>query len=151
MRYKLLIAKKSLYAIRALLELVRISGQKPVNSGEIARKQGVSGRFIEVILNELKNTEFVESKRGSNGGYLLAKRPEDISVLDIISCMEGPISILSESEGDRKARYYGVDSMNALWTSLLSEINLTLEKKTLKDLDEEEKAAWDKSGYNYVI
>ena len=150
-RFKLVVAKKSLYAIRALLELARDFGQNPVNSAEIARKQGVSGRFIEIILNELKNAGFVESRRGSNGGYLLAKKPEDISVLEIINGVEGPISILNESKEDRKARYYGIDSLNALWANLLSEINLTLEKKTLKDLYEEEKAIWDKNINNYII
>lgn len=147
----MLVSKKSLYAIRALLELMVNFDQKPVNSTEIAKRQGVSGRFIEIILNDLKHAGIVESRRGSNGGYLLAKEPSLISVLDIIVCIDGPLAIMNETKEDRQATYFGITALNNLWAEISENLALVLEAKTLRDLFKEEKRVRNKGVCNYII
>lgn len=147
----MLISKKSLYAIRALLELVGDVGQKPVNSAEIAKRQGVSGRFIEIILNELKNAGIVESRRGANGGYLMTKEPSNISVLDVLSCIDGPVSIINETKEDRLADYFGVNALCNLWTETKKNIVVGFKNMTIKDLFEKENSIRNKEVCNYNI
>jgi len=66
------VSQKCQYAVRALLELAKRSGQTPVRSGEIAARQAIPPRFLENILNELKNAGLVEAHRGSREVFVLA-------------------------------------------------------------------------------
>ena len=147
----MVISKKSLYAIRALLEIRADFERKLVNSAEIAKRQGVSSRFIEIILNELKHAGIVESRRGANGGYLLAKQPSDINVLSVICCIDGPISVVSQTKEEKEVDYFGSNILKNLWTDIQDGINSNLKAKTIEDLFEEEKAFRNKNVSNYMI
>ena len=67
------ISKKCQYALKAIFELSLRNSDRPLKAKDIARSQGISTRFIEVILNDLKHGGFVESHRGNEGGYVLAR------------------------------------------------------------------------------
>ncbi len=83
------VSKRSQYALRAILELsIRNSG-KPLKAKDIAKSQGISLRFLEIILNDLKHAGFVISRRGNEGGYILSKEPAEIYPRDIIEYIEG--------------------------------------------------------------
>lgn len=87
------ISNKCYYALRALFVLARCHRvQRPVKIGNIATAQSIPKRFLEVILNELRQGGFVESHRGVNGGYLLAREPEAISVGEIICFVDGNLA-----------------------------------------------------------
>ena len=74
------ISKKCQYALRAVFELaVRNTGQ-PVKIQQIAGAQNIPPRFLEVILNQLRHAGFVESRRGNEGGYMLAPGAEELTV-----------------------------------------------------------------------
>ncbi len=83
------ISQKTQYALRALLELALAHGQGPMKIGLIAEEQAIPPRFLEVILNELKQGGFVDSRRGSAGGYFLTGPPKRLSVGEIIRHLEG--------------------------------------------------------------
>jgi len=85
------VSQKCQYAIRAVLELAKCKGKGPTAIGEIASRQAIPPRFLEIILNELKQAGFVESRRGVQGGYLLVGGPGDISVGQIIKFVDGPL------------------------------------------------------------
>jgi Rrf2 family transcriptional regulator, cysteine metabolism repressor len=85
------VSQKCQYGVRALLELARHYGRPPISSGEIAAKQAVPPRFLENILNELKNAGMVEARRGVQGGFLLACRPEELTVGQVIRLIDGPL------------------------------------------------------------
>ena len=85
------ISQKCQYGLRAILELSLRVGQGPVKTGDIAKWQVIPLKFLEVILVELKHGGFVESRRGVNGGYLLAGKPSELSVGQVISFIDGPI------------------------------------------------------------
>jgi len=83
---------KCQYAVRALFELARRKSNGTITIGEIARAQGIPARFLEAILTELKHGGFVESRRGVNGGYRLARSAATISLGQIIRFVEGPLA-----------------------------------------------------------
>lgn len=76
--------KKNQYALRAIFELAKRTNQGPVKISDIATAQSIPRRFLEVILNQLKASGLVDSKRGFYGGYFLIRPPEEISVADVL-------------------------------------------------------------------
>jgi Rrf2 family protein len=86
------ITQKSKYALRAILELAMRFGHGPVSIGEIAKAQAIPARFLEAILAQLKRASLVESRRGNEGGYVLARSPTGISVGDVLRVVQGSLS-----------------------------------------------------------
>jgi len=90
---------KGEYALRALLVLGIRYNEPLVRIQRIATEQNIPKRFLEQILNDLKSARLVESKRGVAGGYRLARRPEAISLAEVVRHVEGalaPVSCVSE-------------------------------------------------------
>ncbi|MGI8992543.1 MAG: RrF2 family transcriptional regulator [Bryobacteraceae bacterium] len=83
------ISVKGEYALHAIFDLASHPPGVPVKISEIARRRNIPQKFLELILASLKQGGFVESRRGSEGGYLLAKSPDAISVGDILRYIEG--------------------------------------------------------------
>ena len=83
------ISVKGEYALQAIFDLAANTGSEPVKIAEIARRQKIPQKFLELILASLKQGGFVESRRGAEGGYMLAKRAESISVGDVLHFVEG--------------------------------------------------------------
>lgn len=81
------------YGLRAVIYL---SGQEPARCcsiGEISKEQGVPRKFLEKIIQDLVRGGLINSRRGSTGGYQLARAPEAISFYDVIEALEGPIAV----------------------------------------------------------
>lgn len=83
------ISVKGEYALQAIFDLAAHGSSEPVKIAEIAQRQKIPQKFLELILASLKQGGFVESRRGAEGGYLLSKRPESIMVGDVLRFMEG--------------------------------------------------------------
>jgi Rrf2 family cysteine metabolism transcriptional repressor len=83
------ISVKGEYALQAIFDLAANAGPEPVKIAEIARRQRIPQKFLELILASLKQGGFVESRRGAEGGYMLARRAESISVADVLHFVEG--------------------------------------------------------------
>jgi Rrf2 family transcriptional regulator, cysteine metabolism repressor len=110
------ISVKGEYALHAVFDLALQPLGEPVRIADIARRQQIPQKFLELILAGLKQGGFVESRRGAEGGYLLAKTPDSIIVGDVIRFMEGarngkprenpnsPFSQLWESVDDAVSR-----------------------------------------------
>lgn len=84
-------SRKCQYALRAVFELARHHDQGPTRIADVAEAQAIPPRFLENILNELKQGGFVDSIRGRSGGYLLDRDPCDLTVGEVIDFVEGPI------------------------------------------------------------
>src|SRR5512144_3088622 len=80
------------YAVRAGAELAAAAGAGPVKGDTIAKAQGIPFKFLENILLDLKHAGLVQSQRGAEGGYWLAKEAAEISLADVIRAVEGPIA-----------------------------------------------------------
>ena len=83
------ISVKGEYALQAIFDLAANTGTEPVKIAEIARRQKIPQKFLELILASLKQGGFVESRRGAEGGYLLSRRAETITVGDVLHFVEG--------------------------------------------------------------
>jgi Rrf2 family cysteine metabolism transcriptional repressor len=86
------ITQKSKYALRATLELALRFGQGPISIAAIAKAQAIPARFLEAILAQLKRAGLVESRRGNEGGYVLARTPARISVGDVLRVVQGTLA-----------------------------------------------------------
>ena len=88
----MLLSQKCQYALRAVFEVAKRSGQGPIKIDAIANTQAIPARFLAAILNQLKHGGFVQSRRGSEGGYFLARTADSLSVGEIIRFVEGPVA-----------------------------------------------------------
>ncbi|MBN2651072.1 MAG: Rrf2 family transcriptional regulator [Spirochaetales bacterium] len=88
------------YGLKALVDLSMNESETPVMASHLAEKQAVSVKYLERILNSLKKAEIIKSVRGCHGGYVLNKKPEDISIYEIYVAVEGDISVSPCSMGD---------------------------------------------------
>ena len=89
-----MLSHKAKYALKALLVLAQEYGQGPILISEIADRETVPRKFLELILLELKNNGLLQSKKGKGGGYSLARPPELIHVGDVLRVVDGPIALL---------------------------------------------------------
>jgi Rrf2 family protein len=85
------ITSKSPYAVLALAELARNAGQGPVPIGELARKRDVPVQFLEQLFAVLRRAGIISSQRGVKGGYRFAREPANVSVLEIVELLDGPL------------------------------------------------------------
>lgn len=83
------ISVKGEYALQAIFDLASNPTKEPVKIAEIARRQKIPQKFLELILASLKQGGFVESRRGAEGGYLLSRRPEAITIGEVLRFVEG--------------------------------------------------------------
>lgn len=89
-----MLSKKTKYGIKALAYLARQTDGKPVQTQNIAESENISLKFLESILLSLRKAGFLGSKKGKGGGYYLLREPKDISMIDVIRILEGPIAML---------------------------------------------------------
>lgn len=89
-----MLSQKAKYAMRALLYLAQSEPEQPVLIGDIAEHQQVPRKFLELILLELKRNGLVRSFRGKNGGYILAREPQEIFFGHVIRLIDGPLAQL---------------------------------------------------------
>jgi DNA-binding IscR family transcriptional regulator len=91
------ITTKSPYALRALTELVRMGGSGPVPIGELARRRDVPVQFLEQLFATLRRAGLLRSQRGVKGGYAFAREPTEITVLEVVELLDGPLGGGAES------------------------------------------------------
>jgi Rrf2 family protein len=89
-----MLSKKAQYGLRALLALARENHQNPVLISDLAQREGLPRKFLELILLELKNQGILQSKKGKGGGYFLGRAPEAITVGNVIRILDGPLAPL---------------------------------------------------------
>lgn len=97
------LSTKSRYGIRALFDLAYHAGNMPAQIQDISRRQDISPRYLEQIFQTLKKAGILKSKRGPKGGYCLAKKPEDITLHQILRATEGD-TVLVECVSDKKKK-----------------------------------------------
>ena len=134
------LSTKGQYGVRAMFELARNFDKGPLSIREIANRQDVSVAYLEQLLNKLRKSKLINSRKGPGGGYVISKKPEEISVGMILHSLEGPVAITqcldpTDSKGCKR-----VDGCVArlLWKSLGEKIETFLDTINLNDLLNEE-------------
>ena len=131
------ISTRGRYGLRALLEIAVQPQQMPVTIRDISEKQQMSVTYLEQILHRLKKAGLVRSIRGARGGYVLARKGEKITVSQIISALDGPISISHcDLPEMREKSCIGPSACvsRVLWKKLEDLIEGVLSSVTLDDL-----------------
>jgi Rrf2 family protein len=129
------VSSKGEYALRALILLGNHKG-KVLGIQEISEKTLVSIHYLEQILLQLKKFDYVVSKRGAKGGYLLHKEPEDINIGEVIRKLEGPLSPMGCASITKyePCALEGGCQLKPLWSLVRDTIAFVLERTTLEDL-----------------
>lgn len=86
------ISARTMYGLRALVTLAGARSAEPMSIQVIAEEELLPSKFLEGIMGDLKRGGFVRSRRGANGGYLLARPASEITLLDVIRHLDGPIA-----------------------------------------------------------
>ncbi|NLF31922.1 MAG: Rrf2 family transcriptional regulator [Planctomycetes bacterium] len=135
------LSQKCQYAVRAVLELARRYRQGPVPAGEVAASQGIPQRFLEVILNELKPSGLVESRRGAQGGYSLSRDPRSITVGQVIRLIEGPLDPVRTEAGPPGGDLpWGTRALHELWDRAGRAVDSVYDSVTFHDLVDRERS-----------
>ena len=133
------LSTKSTYGLRAMVNIALEQDKKgSVSINEIAKSEGISGVYLEQLLNKLRRENLVKSIRGPSGGYILSKNPHDITVGDIVKTLEGsitPVDCASGREGWKSVCGRNKNCVaKIVWAKLAKAIDDCLESVTLADL-----------------
>jgi Rrf2 family protein len=90
-----MLSNRAKYALKALVSLAASGDQASVVAARLAEREQIPRQFLELILVELKHHGLLRSRRGRAGGYTLSRRPEDISVGQVVRLMDGPLALVS--------------------------------------------------------
>jgi Rrf2 family cysteine metabolism transcriptional repressor len=138
----MMFSTKAEYGVRVMVELARRAGEEPVPLADIASRGDLPLAYLEHLVARLRKAGLVDSRRGSRGGYLLARSPVDITAAEIVEALEGsiaPIECISEAADgsivcSRETDPGHVCPTKLLWTRVRFAIVRTLHDTTLADL-----------------
>ena len=85
------VSLRATYGIMAAVDLAMHLGTAPVQAKSIARRQAIPARFLEQVLHSMKKAGLVSSLRGAQGGYVLSKKPSEVSIAEILEALDGPL------------------------------------------------------------
>ena len=124
------------YAVMALADMAKFDKQKPISLRDISLRQNISLVYLEQIFSKLKKNNIVKSIRGTNGGYILSKDPEQIKLSNIFSAVEEKVKTVQCKKESKKGCNGKLTKCitHYLWDELEIHINDFFDKKNLGDL-----------------
>jgi Rrf2 family protein len=128
------ISAKTDYALRAAIELAAARDGKPVKGERIAAAQDVPLRFLENILSELRHAGIVESRRGADGGYMLARPAAQIALADVVRAVDGPLANVGGQRPDALEYAGNATALRDVWVAVRAGLREVLERTTLADV-----------------
>ena len=130
------LTSKGRYAVMALVDLARFDNINPVSLRDISLRQGISLDYLKQIFSKLKKNEIVKSIRGTQGGYVLNKNPNDIKLTNIFHAVDEKVkTVQCKKESKRGCNGKATKCItHNLWDELEIHINTFFENKSLKDL-----------------
>ncbi|MEZ4357041.1 MAG: Rrf2 family transcriptional regulator [Eubacteriales bacterium] len=133
----MIISTKGRYGLRAVFEVAINQTEKPVSLKTIADKQELSVLYLEKLFSKLKNKKIIKSVRGAQGGYLLNKSPDKISVGEVIRALEGPLTPANCVVGTKECLNIESCVMHSVWQKIYDGINDIADSITLQDMLDE--------------
>ncbi|HWQ55498.1 MAG TPA: Rrf2 family transcriptional regulator [Bryobacteraceae bacterium] len=134
------ISVKGEYALEALFDLTAHQTGEPVKIADIARRQRIPQKFLELILASLKQGGFVESRRGAEGGYLLARNADSITIGEVLRFIEGP------QQAKSRARRKNESPFSEMWSRVDEAVSGVLDHTTFAELEH----AWTEKHSRFV-
>ena len=136
----MMISTKGRYALRIMADVAQHDGEMPVCVREIAQRQDISDKYLEQIITQLSRAGLVKSARGAQGGYMLAKEPQEYTVGEILRLLEGnlaPVACVDDTK-DACTRADECVTME-VWREIKDAVNKVVDNITLADLVEQQR------------
>jgi Rrf2 family protein len=127
------VSAKADYAIRAAVELAA-AGDGPVKGDAIAQAQEIPPNFLENILVDLRNAGLVQSRRGADGGYWLARPANEVSLADVIRAVDGPLANVRGVRSESLEYHGSAERLLDVWVAVRASLRNVLERVTLADV-----------------
>ena len=127
------ISARADYAVRAAVELAA-AGDGPTKGEAIARAQSIPLKFLENILGDLRHSGLVRSQRGADGGYWLARPPDQITVADVIRAVEGPLASVRGGPPEEVDYAGAAQALGTVWIAVRASLRSVVETVTLADI-----------------
>jgi Rrf2 family protein len=149
----MILSQRTQYGVRAVLELAKRSGPGPVKASKIASAQVIPLRFLENILGQLRQAGIVDSQRGKEGGYALARPASDVSVGEVIRLIQGPVSVIecADAASSRNCSLRSGCVLLPMWERAHNAMMDVYDGTTFADLVEQEHAAAACEVVDYAI
>jgi Rrf2 family cysteine metabolism transcriptional repressor len=135
--FSMRVSSKAHYGLRMMTEFARAYGKGPHSLADVARDEHLPQPYLEQLAAQLRRGGLVESTRGVHGGYTLTRAPEQISVLEVVGCVEGevaPVECLAHGYVTGTCVKEGDCASQGLWRRLKSSIDAVLSSTSLADL-----------------
>ena len=129
------VSAKTDYALRAVVELASSGdGTTPVKGERLASSQGIPLRFLENILLQLRHAGLIDSRRGAEGGYRLARPAEDIALADVIRAIDGPLAGVGGQRPETLDFQGSAEPLKDVWVAVRASLRSVLERVTIADI-----------------
>ena len=129
------VSAKTDYALRAVVELASSGdGTTPVKGERLASSQGIPLRFLENILLQLRHAGLIDSRRGAEGGYRLARPATDIALADVIRAIDGPLAGVSGARPETLDFQGSSEPLRDVWVAVRAALRSVLERVTVADV-----------------
>jgi len=128
------LSTRTRYAVRAIIELAQNDNDRPLQLKVIAQRQDISIKYLEQLMAVLRSAGFVRSVRGSKGGYVLAKIPNEIKLNEVMDRLEGTVTTVECVENKDYCSRSADCAARYLWTQVEQAIEHVLQSITLQDL-----------------
>jgi len=140
------LSTKARYAARALVELALKYGQEPVKLKDIASRQDISLKYLEQVMFPLRISGYVKTHKGSQGGYALARPPDQINMYDVIQTVEGSLSPVDCVDNPEMCQRVDKCVTRRVWVGLKDAIYNELSNITLAELAEKQELLYSSEG-----
>lgn len=141
------LSTKGRYGLRLLVELARHYGGGPVTLKDVARSQEISEKYLWHLIPQLKSAGLISAARGSRGGYKLARHPGTITLLEIVSCLEGSVCLSECCENSSVCKRSAACACRDVWAEISAKIlehlaQYDLEKIAARQNDKQERLSY---------
>lgn len=136
------LSTKGRYGLRAFIDIAVHCEEEPVSLANVAMRQNISISYLEQLMTKLKKAGLIESVRGANGGYILAKNAGNISVGEVLRALEGelmPVECAALEEGAEHCAVESCCSTKIVWKKINDSLNETVNNIFIDELVKESK------------
>ena len=137
------------YGIRAVVDLAQHYGEGPVQSGEIARRQGIPEPYLDQLLATLRKARLVASVRGPQGGHALVRHPSELTLGDVLAALEGSFAPLRCVEEESACQLAGHCAAREVWQRVQETTQSVLNSVTVEELAKRQ-AGYDSRVMYYI-
>lgn len=131
------LTSKSEYGLIAMIDIAAAGDERPVSVREISERRSIPRKFLEQIFHSLRQAGLVDSRRGPHGGFSLSRAPREITVLDVVEAVEGPLkaTVCVVANGhDKGCELHGVCAAASVWTRATEAMRREFASVTLDSL-----------------